>query len=75
MNGYDVQEVYSQQEALDLTVDTRIEKILTDTQYDIAWELADGRIVAYEKGTGGGCDTCGYGGDEDHWYVLTPVGV
>ena len=75
MRGYEETEVDSQQEALDLTANTRIERVLIDSPYDIAWELADRRIVAYKKGFGGGCDTCGYGGDEDHWYVLTPEGA
>jgi hypothetical protein len=75
MTGYTEREYDSQQEVLDLTEGVAIRKILTDTWYDVydvAWELEDGRIVAFTVGRGGGCETCGYGADENHWYILTP---
>lgn len=62
----------SQDAALDATADSRIKAVRTDTHYDVAWELEDGRIVALTISTGGGCPTCGYGSGEQEWFVLTP---
>lgn len=36
---------------------------------DLYWILSDGRVLAMEVSTGGGCDTCGYGAGEKTYWV------
>lgn len=75
MTTYTWQECYSQSEALDLTEGVSIVKILTGGELDkgdLGWLLGDGRRVEFHYGRGGGCETCGWGGDETMWFVGTP---
>lgn len=70
--AYDIACHDSQDHAVAATQGVAIAFIRTDTTYDVAWELADGRIVALDISRGGGCPTCGDGAGDQSWYVLTP---
>ena len=37
---------------------------------DLYWKLDTGQFVAVHFALGGGCDTCGWGGDEKAYYLL-----
>jgi hypothetical protein len=37
---------------------------------DLIWKLDTGQFVAVHFAQGGGCDTCGWGGDEKAYYLL-----
>ena len=70
-SGWNHQWFESQQAVVDATAGVPITQILTDTDYDVAWELLDGRVVALEISKASGCPTCGNDGGDHTWWLIT----
>lgn len=49
------------------------EKGVSYIDADIFWKLSSGVVLAMHLAQGGGCPTCGYGGDEKTYYRLDPT--